>query len=186
MFLGAAQYALAMSRNTPLRNRVKELRERLNIRQSELSREAGVTRQTIIAIEKGRLNPSILICLKIAKMLREPVDYIFYLQPGFDYEQEARENANRPKRGRKKRTPAAPAVEPVSAAVAPDPVPDGGAVVADASPIVEVPAAADATERGPSEPVEVSGEQETPAKPEGKDGQNGEGQDPSQAIWDFF
>lgn len=112
-----------MSRNTPLRNRVKELRERLNVRQSELAREAGVTRQTIIAIEKGRLNPSIVISLKIAKLLREPVDYIFYLQPGYDYEQEARENANRPKRGRKKRVPVAasaeqPTATPPPAAVA--------------------------------------------------------------------
>ena len=96
-----------MPRNSPLRNRVKELRERLNIRQSELAREVNITRQTIIAIEKGRLNPSIVICLKIAKLLREPVDYIFYLEPGYDYEQEALENAGRPKRGRKKRIPVA-------------------------------------------------------------------------------
>lgn len=62
-----------------LRNRVRELRSRLNLRQADLAKEVNVTRQTIIAIEKGRLNPSITICLKIARVLREPVDYVFYL-----------------------------------------------------------------------------------------------------------
>ena len=57
------------------------LRGRLNLRQSDLARDADVTRQTIIAVEKGRLNPSILVSLKIARVLREPVDYVFYLEP---------------------------------------------------------------------------------------------------------
>lgn len=73
-----------MKSQSPLRNRVKELRARLGVRQADLAREVGITRQTIIAIEKGRLNPSILICLKIARLLREPVDYIFYLAPGWE------------------------------------------------------------------------------------------------------
>jgi putative transcriptional regulator len=47
-----------MSTDSPLRNRVKELRSRLGLRQTDLADEIGVTRQTIIAIEKGRLNPS--------------------------------------------------------------------------------------------------------------------------------
>jgi putative transcriptional regulator len=63
---------------------VRELRARVGIRQADLAREVGVTRQTIIAIEKGKLNPSILICLKIARILREPVDYVFYLPPGWE------------------------------------------------------------------------------------------------------
>ena len=69
-----------MTENTILKNRVKELRARLDLRQSDLAREIGVTRQTILAIEKGRLNPSINIALKTARVLREPVDYIFYLK----------------------------------------------------------------------------------------------------------
>lgn len=69
-----------MYEKTILKNRVKELRARLDLRQSDLAREIGVTRQTILAIEKGRLNPSINIALKTARVLREPVDYIFYLE----------------------------------------------------------------------------------------------------------
>lgn len=67
-----------------LRNRVKELRARLRLRQADLAREVQVTRQTILAIEKGRLNPSITLSLKIARVLREPVDYIFFLDHADD------------------------------------------------------------------------------------------------------
>ena len=69
-----------MKSDAILRNRVRELRIRLELRQSDLAREIGVPRQTILAIEKGRLNPSINIALKAARVLREPVDYVFYLE----------------------------------------------------------------------------------------------------------
>lgn len=69
-----------MRSESTLKNRVRELRIRLELRQSDLAREIGVTRQTILAIEKGRLNPSINIALKAARVLREPVDYVFYLE----------------------------------------------------------------------------------------------------------
>lgn len=70
---------MVMKTESTLKNRVRELRVRLELRQSDLAREIGVTRQTILAIEKGRLNPSINIALKAARVLREPVDYVFYL-----------------------------------------------------------------------------------------------------------
>ena len=69
-----------VKQETVLRNRVKELRSRLNLRQADLARETGVTRQTILSIEKGRLNPSIALNLRIARVLREPVDYVFHLE----------------------------------------------------------------------------------------------------------
>ena len=70
----------AVKHETVLRNRVKELRSRLNLRQADLAQETGVTRQTILAIEKGRLNPSITLSLRVARVLREPVDYVFHLE----------------------------------------------------------------------------------------------------------
>ena len=60
---------------------MRELRTRLKMRQSDLAHEAGVTRQTIIAIEKDRLNPSVVVALQVARALREPLDYVFYLGP---------------------------------------------------------------------------------------------------------
>lgn len=168
-----------MPRNTPLRNRVKEVRERMNVRQSELAREVGITRQTIIAIEKGRLNPSILICLKIAKLLREPVDYIFYLQPGFDYEQEARENANRPKRGRKKRVPVAQPAAEVAAAIEAE---------RDAAAADEAEEALVVTAETNPQPAAIVATPPATAGDAPSDDAAHKGEDPKtgQAIWDFF
>ena len=70
-----------MLSETVLKNRVRELRKRLKLRQSDVAEEIGVTRQTILAIEKGRLNPSTGIALRISRVLREPVDYVFFLEP---------------------------------------------------------------------------------------------------------
>jgi len=69
-----------MKREVVLKNRVRELRERSRLRQTDLANRVGVTRQTILAIEKGRLNPSVVVSLKIARILGEPIDYVFYLE----------------------------------------------------------------------------------------------------------
>ena len=160
-----------MHTNTPLRNRVKELRERLNVRQSALARDVGITRQTIIAIEKGRLNPSIVICLKIAKLLREPVDYIFYLEPGFDYAAQAAANAGRPKRGRKKRVPLPDIAADIAAAIGPTETNDR------ATPKVSE-----------AEAEEVELVNSLPDAPDSHDASDSDAKDPKggQAIWDFF
>ncbi len=63
-----------------LKNRVRELRVARNLRQADLAHQVQVTRQTILAIEKDRLNPSIRLSLKIAQVLGEAVDNIFYLE----------------------------------------------------------------------------------------------------------
>ncbi len=47
----------------------------------DLAREANVTRQTIIAIEKGRLNPSITLVLAIARALDVSVEDLFFVAP---------------------------------------------------------------------------------------------------------
>ncbi len=86
-----------MSGDSPLSNRVKELRSRLGLRQTDLADEIGVTRQTIIAIEKGRLNPSIIVSLKVARVLREPVDYVFFLNRDTTSEKRAHRSSPSPK-----------------------------------------------------------------------------------------
>ena len=48
-------------------NQVYELRTKAEVTQEELAGAVGVTRQTIIAIEKGNYTPSVLLALKIAK-----------------------------------------------------------------------------------------------------------------------
>jgi len=63
-----------------LRNRVKELRARYSLSQGELGKLADVSRQTISLIERGDYSPSILLALKISKVLKVSVEDIFYLE----------------------------------------------------------------------------------------------------------
>ena len=61
-------------------NRVRSLRQgEKNLTQQELADVVGVTRQTIIAIEKGRYSPSLEVALKIARALEQPVESVFWL-----------------------------------------------------------------------------------------------------------
>jgi putative transcriptional regulator len=63
-----------------LGNNLKRFRFEFNcMSQAELARTIGVTRQTIIAIEKGRLVPSTLLALRIADFFKEPLEEIFYI-----------------------------------------------------------------------------------------------------------
>ena len=71
---------MLMNKSSTVTNRVKSLRNQKGMRQSDLAVEVGVTRQTILAIEKGRLNPSILVCLRIAAALETSIDAIFALE----------------------------------------------------------------------------------------------------------
>jgi len=50
-----------------------------NLTQKELAARIGVTRQTIIAIESGRFNPSVRLALKLARALLVRVEDIFEL-----------------------------------------------------------------------------------------------------------
>lgn len=50
--------------------------------QQELAERVGVTRQTIISIEKGKYEPSIQLALRLARLFRVPVEEIFQLDDG--------------------------------------------------------------------------------------------------------
>lgn len=62
-----------------IENSVKDQRERLGLTQAELGQAIGLTRQSIIAIEKGRFTPSIQTVLLLARTLNTPVDQLFWL-----------------------------------------------------------------------------------------------------------
>jgi putative transcriptional regulator len=63
-------------------NHIKEHRTRLDLTQEELARAVGVSRQTIISIERGRYIPSLPLALKFAKFFDKTVDEIFYIVEG--------------------------------------------------------------------------------------------------------
>lgn len=60
-----------------LRNTVQEARKNSGITQQELADAIDVTRQTIIAIEKGNYVPSVLLALKIAEHFNLSVEELF-------------------------------------------------------------------------------------------------------------
>ena len=53
----------------PLQNRLKELRARHSLSQTQLGELAGVSRQTISLIERGDYNPSVTLALKLSHIL---------------------------------------------------------------------------------------------------------------------
>ena len=61
-------------------NRLRELRARDDLTQEELAKRVGVTRQTILSIEKGEYVPSLLLGMKICKIFRVTVEELFSLK----------------------------------------------------------------------------------------------------------
>ncbi|PJE76149.1 transcriptional regulator [Candidatus Uhrbacteria bacterium CG10_big_fil_rev_8_21_14_0_10_48_11] len=64
---------------TIVRNKVYDYRSKADVTQEALAAAVGVTRQTIIAIEKGNYTPSVMLALKIAKFFNVSLEALFSL-----------------------------------------------------------------------------------------------------------
>ncbi|HPZ65282.1 MAG TPA: helix-turn-helix transcriptional regulator [Bacillota bacterium] len=60
-----------------MKNKLKELRREHGLTQEELAQALGVTRQTIIAIENNKYDPSLRLALKLSQFFNTPVEDIF-------------------------------------------------------------------------------------------------------------
>ena len=68
-------------RRSHVRNHVRTLRERQDgMTQQHLADALGVSRQTVIAIERGKFCPSLESALRIARLFGEPVEQVFELE----------------------------------------------------------------------------------------------------------
>jgi putative transcriptional regulator len=68
-----------------LGNNLRKCRfEQNEMSQASLAKNAGVSRQTIISIEKGKFNPTMLLALKIARVFNKNVEEIFFLKPSVE------------------------------------------------------------------------------------------------------
>jgi putative transcriptional regulator len=62
----------------PMKNKIRALRKELELRQEDIANQLGVTRQTIIAIENDKYNPSLELAMKLAKLLNTTVEELFF------------------------------------------------------------------------------------------------------------
>ncbi len=63
-----------------MKNKIEAIRTQKNIRQEELAKALGVSRQTISSLENGRYNPSILLAFRIAKYFGLTIEDIFIFE----------------------------------------------------------------------------------------------------------
>ena len=61
-----------------MKNNVKSIRMKTSMTQEQLANKVGVTRQTIGLIEKGKYNPTLHLCIAIAKELNKTLDDLFW------------------------------------------------------------------------------------------------------------
>lgn len=63
-----------------IKNRIKEYRAKLDMKQEELAKLVGVRRETIGNLEKGRYNPSLVLAWNIAKVFDVPIEELFSVE----------------------------------------------------------------------------------------------------------
>ena len=59
-------------------NRVREFGQKMDLSQNALAKEIGVARQTINLIENNKYNPSLDLCIKLAKVLQTDLNSLFW------------------------------------------------------------------------------------------------------------
>ena len=68
-----------------MKNRLEELRSRNGWTQQELADRVEVSRQTIISLESGRYNPSILLAFRLARLFQMQIEDLFiYSEEDYD------------------------------------------------------------------------------------------------------
>ena len=62
------------------KTRIKEFRARYDLTQDDLARIVGVRRETILYLEKGKYNPSLMLAHQIAQTLKTTIDDLFIFE----------------------------------------------------------------------------------------------------------
>lgn len=65
-----------------MKNKLEELREKNGLTQQELADLLEVSRQTIISLEQGRYNPSIMLAFRAARFFKLSIEDIFIYEEG--------------------------------------------------------------------------------------------------------
>lgn len=76
IYIKTEQYLIHMQ----LQNKLRKFRfDHNETTQEELAGRVGVSRHTIMAIESGKFNPSVLLAIKIARFFQTKVEDIFFI-----------------------------------------------------------------------------------------------------------
>jgi putative transcriptional regulator len=62
------------------KTRIKELRARYDLTQDDLAKSVGVRRETILYLEKGKYNPSLMLAHQISQTLKTTIDELFIFE----------------------------------------------------------------------------------------------------------
>lgn len=73
-----------------MKNRLEELRRARGVRQEDVAQALGVSRQTVISLEKGKYNPSLALAFRLSRFFGLPIEEIFD-----DSDERAEEAGNR-------------------------------------------------------------------------------------------
>ena len=73
-----------------MKNRLEELRGARGVRQEDVAQALGVSRQTVISLEKGKYNPSLALAFRLSRFFGLPIEEIFD-----DSDERAEEAGNR-------------------------------------------------------------------------------------------
>ncbi|WGF40042.1 MULTISPECIES: helix-turn-helix transcriptional regulator [Lysinibacillus] len=68
-----------------MKNHVKIARVKADLTQQQLADAVGISRQTVLRIDKGSFNPSLKLCLLICYIVNATLDEIFWVNQG-DFE----------------------------------------------------------------------------------------------------
>ncbi len=79
-----------MRRETEISCRLRQHRLIQEMTQQEVAERVGVTRQTILSIEKGKYTPSVALALRLAALFSVSVEDLFHLSKGEDDDRASR------------------------------------------------------------------------------------------------
>lgn len=63
-----------------MKNNISQLRKKHSMTQKELADSLKVSRQTIISLERGKYNPSILLAYQISKLFNKTIEEVFVFE----------------------------------------------------------------------------------------------------------
>ena len=86
MKLTSCEMNFSLKGSERLKNRMKEYRAKYKMTQKELSEKVHVTSRTMISLENGKFNPSIMLAYRIACVFHTTVEDLFCLQENKEWE----------------------------------------------------------------------------------------------------